>query len=329
MKFKLLTLFIGLFIVENNYGQYTDVINSNRPGNSMSAFSVGKTIIQGETGLNYINEQHQLLDYTVKGFATDFTIRYGFYKEELEGLININYQNDNYSSEYFDVHRNTIKTTTIGLKYLFFDPDKNYEKPVDFKSWKANHKYSWHQLIPALSGFVGFNYNTGINSFFRGDEPIKKLTPKALLITQNQLPRAWVFVTNFFLDQIGSPYHSMGYVVTLTKGFNDQWSGFIENKGIKGTYYSDGIFTAGAAYLFAKNFQLDASISHNYKNTPKILNAGIGFSWRFDDNYEDVLLRFPKKEDKKKDKSKKNKSVKEKDKEKAKKRLDEFQVEKP
>jgi len=74
---------------------------------------------------------------------------------------------------------------------------------------------------------------------------------------------------------------------------------------------------------------LDASISHNYKNTPKILNAGNGFSWRFDDNYEDVLLRFPKKDDKKKDKSKKNKSIKGKDKEKAKKRLDEFQVEKP
>jgi len=36
------------------------------------------------------------------------------------------------------------------------------------------------------------------------------------------------------------------------------------------------------------------------------LYAGIGFSWRYDENYDQVLLRAPK-QDKKKDKSKKRK----------------------
>ena len=109
---------------------------------------------------------------------------------------------------------------------------------------------------------------------------------------------------------------SKGYVVTLTKGFNDNWSGFVENKGIKNEYYSDGIFTAGAAYLVSNSLQLDASVSRNYKDTPKLLFVGLGASWRFDSNYDEVLYRTPKKE-KKKDKSKKSK-----EKEKTKKRLD-------
>lgn len=288
----------------------------------MSAFSVGKTVIQIESGLNYINEKHNLLDYKTKGYTSDVTARYGFFKEELEAILSINYQNDIYTSEIIDIHRKGIKTITLGGKYMFYDPEKNYEKPLNMYSWKANHKYNWHQLIPALSGFVGFNINTGSNLFFRGDEPLKKLTPKAMLITQNQLPNSWVLTTNIYADQAFSPYKSYGYVVTLTKGFNDKWSGFLENRGFKGTYYSDGIFTTGAAFLFAKNFQLDASISRNYKDTPKLLYAGIGFSWRYDENYNEVLLRFLKKDDKKKNKSKKDKG-KDKNKEKTKKRLDE------
>jgi hypothetical protein len=36
-------ILMGLFSFSNINAQYTDVINSNRPGKSMSAFSVGKT----------------------------------------------------------------------------------------------------------------------------------------------------------------------------------------------------------------------------------------------------------------------------------------------
>jgi hypothetical protein len=43
----LLTL---LLIPLLNFAQYTDQINSNRPGETMSAFSVGKSVIQLETG---------------------------------------------------------------------------------------------------------------------------------------------------------------------------------------------------------------------------------------------------------------------------------------
>jgi hypothetical protein len=320
MKLKLLAFFICLFLAENNYAQHTDVINSNRPGESMSAFSVGKTVIQIESGMKHTKEKHDILDYNASGYAVDFNTRYGFFREQLEAILEIDYQNDTYISEDLTKRRKGIKATTLGLKYLIFDPFKNYEEPVDLYSWKANHRFKWHQFIPVVSGYAGMNLNFSSNPFLYNNQSLSRLSPKVMAITQNIFPGAWVFVTNIFLDKIGTNNQSLGYVITLTKGFNDQWSGFIENKGIKGDYYADGVFSVGAAYLFNSNLQMDASFSQNYKYTPSLTYAGIGLSWRSDTNYKNVLIRAPKKE------KKKDKSTKGKNKEKAKKRLDEVQL---
>ena len=80
---KIKFYFIAGFLLTSlaNYGQYTDVINSNRPGESMSAFSVGKTVIQAEMGLFGIQEKHDLLRYEANGFGTDLSVRYGAFFE--------------------------------------------------------------------------------------------------------------------------------------------------------------------------------------------------------------------------------------------------------
>jgi hypothetical protein len=57
-----------------------------------------------------------------------------------------------------------LKQTVLGAKYLIYDPLKNYE---NIYSWKANHSFNWHQLIPAVS-FAGANFTMADNpySFF-------------------------------------------------------------------------------------------------------------------------------------------------------------------
>ena len=66
------------------FGQYTDMLNSNRPGGSQGAFSVGTGVLQFESGMSFGNEKHSLR-YTETGvFNWDYTIRYGFWKEALE-----------------------------------------------------------------------------------------------------------------------------------------------------------------------------------------------------------------------------------------------------
>lgn len=62
----------SLFLLPTvQYGQHTDEINSNRPGESMSAFAVGKTVIQAEAGVFGITEDHNLSRYNANGFGMD------------------------------------------------------------------------------------------------------------------------------------------------------------------------------------------------------------------------------------------------------------------
>jgi hypothetical protein len=271
--------------------QYTDVINSNRPGKSMSAFSVGKTVIQAELGVYGVNEKHDLLEYQAKGMGSDLNLRYGAFLEQLEFNVDLQYQNDHYESYSENYNRKAFKQSTIGAKYLIYDPNKNYEAKVNQLSWNANHRFKFRTLIPAIGIYAGMNLNLSNNEFSFSSDP--KISPKAMLITQNQLGRS-VFVTNLIADKIGTEFPSYGYIATLTHGFTPEWIGFIETQGYISNFYADNVLRGGAAYLIQENIQIDANFGVNFKNTPAIVMVGIGISWRFDENYSDILLRTSK-----------------------------------
>ena len=118
-------------------------------------------------------------------------------------------------------------------------------------------------------------------------------------------------------------YPSLGSVTTLTRGFNVRWSGFLEMQAIKSDYYADNILRIGAAFLVRENIQIDGSLSKNIKDTPSLVMASFGVSWRFDQNYERSLLRDTHAIDDKKSKDKKDKKNK-----KGNKRKDEIELEK-
>ncbi len=297
--------------------QFTDDINSNRPGRSMMAFSVGKSVFQTETGINYVNENHNTLDYKASGFMAEFDLRWGLFFEQLELIGEFQYQNDSYTSNIIDKNRSALKKTLFGAKYLVYDPFKNYEEKPNLYSWKANHRFKWRQMIPAVAVYGGVNLNFSDNPFNFAPVDIEepKISPKAMLIAQNHFGSRWVLVTNIAYNKIGTDFASIDYILTLTRGFNKQWSGFIENQGFMGDYYSDGVFRMGAAYLFNKDMQIDASIGKNLKGTPNLFTGGIGFSWRFTKNYKEVKIE-------KDNGSKMDKKMKKKGEKEAKKRKD-------
>ena len=305
-------LIVGFLLISTTqYAQYTDVINSNRPGESMSAFSVGKTVFQAEAGMSGFHENHSLLGYDIKGVNTDLSLRYGAFFDQFEMILDLQYQYDWYKSPTVQDTRGGLKQTTIGAKYLVYDPFKNAkdDKP-NLYSWKANHsaKFSFKDLIPAVAVYAGVNVQIGNNPFtFPGD---KKISPKAMLITQHHFGTKWVFVNNIIIDKFMTDYPSLGLVTTLTRGFNVRWSGFLEMQAIKSDYYADNILRIGAAFLVRENIQIDASISKNIKDTPSLVMGGFGVSWRFDQNYERSLLRDTHAIDAKKSKDKKDKKAK-------------------
>ncbi|MFN3908000.1 MAG: transporter [Flavobacterium sp.] len=298
------------FFVLSFHAQHTDIINSNRPGESMTAFSVGKNVSQIESGIYGISEKHQLLQYDAKGLGIDLAIRYGLFLEQLEFIGNIQYQLDKYNSPITKEDRSAIKYAVIGAKYLVYDPYKYYEEKVNIYSWKANQKFKWRQLIPIVAVYAGANLNFTNNPFYALPVEESNVSAKAMLVTQNHFGQRWVLVTNTFMDKIGSETQNFGYLITLTHAFNQKFSGFLENKGIMGDFYSDQILTTGLAYLMGTNMQVDISVSKNFKNTPDILYGGVGFSIRFDKKHKPVVLlgpdksQKPGKEDKKKKKEK-------------------------
>lgn len=290
-KIKILLMVAIAMFPSIHYSQHTDQINSNRPGETMSAFAVGKSVIQIETGVYGIKQNHSLLNYDANGFGVDATLRWGLFMEKLELIADIQYQNEKYTTLFNSSKRADFKQTVLGAKYLIYDPFKNYEKKVNIYSWKANKAFNWRQLVPAVSVFAGANFTMADNPYSFSSE--SSISPKIILITQNHLGDSrWVFVTNIIADYVTTDFPSYGYVLTLTRGFNDKWSGFLENQGFKSDFYSDAIVRGGAAYLLNKDMQIDASIATSLKDTPSALYGGIGFSWRYDANYQEVRINI-------------------------------------
>ncbi|TDU39945.1 outer membrane putative beta-barrel porin/alpha-amylase [Gelidibacter sediminis] len=267
------------------FAQYTEVINSNRPGVSQSAFSVGTNVLQFEAGPYLIKEEHTPLKYEVSGFGADFAARFGLLFEELELNIQGTYQNDtqtyNSSSIPQEFDRGNFKTLAIGAKYMIYDPyRKAGEEKPNLYSWKANRKFKWKSLIPAVAIYAGANYDTKDNPYTAPG--IEGFSPKVAIISQNNFSGGWVFVINLVKDRIGTDQSDFQYIFTLTHSFNPQWAIFTEAQGIKSDFYADNLFRFGGAYLWNKNFQLDTALTFNTKDTPSVLGVNFGMSYRFD-----------------------------------------------
>ncbi|WP_417866258.1 transporter [Xanthomarina gelatinilytica] len=268
----------------NGYSQYTEVINSNRPGVSQSAFSVGTNVVQFEAGPYMLNEKHQLLDREDKSFGADFAVRYGLLWPQLELNLEGTFQSTKRS------YTNTVpnedsfsnfKNLTLGAKYLVYDPFKNSEeeKP-NLYSWKANHSFKWKYLIPAVAVYVGANYDTADNPFTASG--VEGFSPKIMVSTQNNFSGGWVFVMNFIKDRIGTDQSDFSFILTLTKSVTDQLAVFAESENISSDFYADNLIRFGGAYLWTRNFQIDAAATFNTKDTPSVFGVALGASYRLD-----------------------------------------------
>ena len=281
---RLLVFFLLSFLLKINlgYSQFTDIINSNRPGTSSGAFSVGKNILQLENGFYFTNEKHQLLNYDIEGYGTEFKIRYGFLYEKLEVIISGNYQSDNLSDNRYNpannVNRKNFKKFKIGAKYLIYDPKKGITEKPNVYSYFADKKFKWKNLIPAISVYGGLNIDSKNNPFISSN--VSGISPSLAIFTQSNFTNRSVITTNVIFERIGSNQNDFEYIISLTHAFNESFIGFIETHGIKSDFYADNKLGFGVAYLFNDNLQLDLGTILNFKDTPKIFQMSLGVSYR-------------------------------------------------
>lgn len=283
-----------LFPLSQVSAQYTEVINTNRPGVSQGAFAVGRDVIQLETGFSYGKEEHRLLNTKTTGWGIDYSLRYGLLWEQLEISIMGEYHAEKIIDTYRNLNREreiaNFRSNTFGAKYLVYDPSvKRDLRGPNLYSWKANNKFQWSDLIPAISVFAGVNIDFGEDNPYLplGDD---KVSPKFILATQNNFKGGFVFVTNIIVDRVTTSFPSYSYIVTLTHATSDRFSIFVENQGIKSDFYADQLIRGGAAALITSDFQVDLSLSYSLKDTPSMIYGRVGLAYRFDLHSEDDYI---------------------------------------
>ena len=299
MKIFLSTCLLFLVILTSK-AQYTETINSNRPGLSYSAFGVGNQVVQLETGLSFGNRNHALRLADANLFGVDYALRYGLNLDRLEIILDGRFLNQTETilvgGRYQDYTSANFERNTIGAKFLLYDPwiKREQDGPV-LTSYKANNTFHWFHLIPAVSVYAGANIAIGKESpFMPPDTP--NISPRLGLITQHNYKR-WGFVSNFIYDRFTTDFPQFAGIFTLTHTISRDVSAFAEFQTLIDDFYSDELFRFGGAYLVNRNLQLDAFGLINFKDTPQRWQIGAGISYRIDEFHKEEYI-FKSKEQK-------------------------------
>ena len=226
--FSFFLMLTGIF----SFSQYTEIINSNRPGSSHGAFAVGVNVLQFESAVSGQTLKHSNLNNSeIQSLNFNYLFRYGFLNEKLEvfldgNIITRNILDNNYLNNYStNISETLIGKQTLGFKYLFLDPFKNKKwHGENVYSWNANRKIRLVDFIPAISVIAGssFNFDNRVqyddlfyklklplhpdllndnimrrNNFYY---PEQTISPFVGIATQHHFKGRWVVVNNFFYE---------------------------------------------------------------------------------------------------------------------------------
>lgn len=275
-------IFITSTLIAN--AQFTETINSNRPGQSQGAFAVGTGVYQLEAGGFYGNDTHELRQTDTDLYGANYMIRAGLLTDILELSIKGRYQVEEtmiyQGGQNRTYERKNFPFNTIGAKVLLYDPNKNGDnrREINIRSWDANQKFDWKRLIPAVSLYGGANVTIQDENPYRF-EGESKYTPQVTLITQHNWGR-FVWVMNFTAEKFTETYDNYEFIGTLTHAFNPKFAIFGEYQAIIGDLYADDIFRAGGAYLITDYLQVDVAGLANVKDTPSRWQVQAGLSVR-------------------------------------------------
>ena len=285
---------IALLTLSIAHAQYTDIINSNRPGASVGAYSVGKGVFQVETGLGYFNNNYKtgVISVEQSNKIGQLFLRYGFLSERLEINADLGYTQNKTTisggiiggASTFEVKGFNINT--VGLKYMLFQAKT--ERETNLRSWKANQRINWKEFIPTVS--LSAQMHTDLVG-----EPFKtnEMQFKAGLLLQNNFSSGLVFAGNIFADNVSDPNKRyFNYIAALTYAITKKFSVFGEYDGRMYKLQPKENWGAfGLAYLFSKDLQVDIDARKLFSPDNNAYYINLGFSWRADMHKESYKIK--------------------------------------
>lgn len=296
-KIGVFLFLIGCFHMGS--AQYTEIINSKRPGFSDSPFSVGTNVYQVEAGLfykdigNYLFKDPELQianRYSSQTFGTDVSIRVGKFLDKLELDLDMAfvYESRDYSQpEVINISKLGLSKLTIGAKYLVYMP--TYEdKSKEIRSWKKRNSFDKKRLIPAVGIYAGLNTNF-LTELYKNPDGI---SPRFAVFTQNNLSGKLIVLTNLIADNMFTAYTEYSFIATTTYSLSAKVSVFGEGQVFqRKDVPNDYQFGIGGAYLLNKDMQVDGSARFiNDERGDHTFLVGMGFSWRLDKHEDQFKL---------------------------------------
>jgi hypothetical protein len=284
----IISFFIGSVMV---FAQYTEVINSNKPGFSESPYSVGKGVYQFESNIFLRNTSINTTFSKPQSLGIDMLFRTSFFLDKLELNAQLTYQKDKIAfkniitSHYFT---SGLSRMTIGAKYLVYQQTYK-DKSKEIRSWKRRNAFDITRLIPSVAVYLGMN-----TDFVNDIHKTGSITPKVGVLLQQNLTQDFNVITNFYYDNIGTDFAQYSYIITLTQSFSNRWSAFFENQMVIQKYQNNINLGAGLAYLYNRNLQLNTSARLIFEGKTQGYYAGLGVSYRID-KHQDPFIEIDNK----------------------------------
>lgn len=233
-----------LIVAFTSNAQFQENIDSGRPGNSFSVFTVGKNVFQIESGLDFYNEGNQF-------FSNSF-FRYGI-TESIElnsGLLyNFTSGSEGVSSYY------------AGAKFHFFEGDN---------------------MLPSTAFQIGVgipkdaNDESFVNALFIMNFPFSERLSTTFNFGAN------MDFKSSMVNNISQLFYEGVYALNFSYALTNKWTTFVETYGTIDKFSNPKIkmnLNAGFSYLLNNNFLLDTLVSHGI-NTDNKLMVSVGFSYR-------------------------------------------------
>ena len=233
--------------------QYQETIQSGRPGKNIGGLTLGKQVVQLQTGytFNQVGEGRSATDI----HSNTTVLRFGLLEKiELSGLIR--WRQDQIDS---DVRRDGISNSQIGGRINL----------IENQGW-----------LPTI-GIQGRALLTAQSKPFRR----KNTGSRFILATGNRIDDKLSLVTNWGLGWSGNDNEQEPvyfYNVVLPYHITDKLGTFLEMYGNLNDFTAN--FDGGFSYLISNDFQLDASAGWQGQNgiANWFVDAGISFriDWR-------------------------------------------------
>jgi hypothetical protein len=239
------------------FGQFNETIVSDRPGQTNSPYTVGKMVLQLQTGPQFDGSNHD--EINGRSFSFPAFIRFGI-TEKIELQTLWNYQSTK-------VMMTDFETTLAGLNGAHFGVRFNILEETD--------------NAPAF-GFEVL-YNTKLRS---GDFETAHASVGLNAMASKALSDRFSLNTN-----LGTRFDGEGirlnifYTLNLVYVVNDKLSAFFENYGNLNESTFDTYFDFGGAYLINTNLQLDlyGGFGYNYSTFSYLIAGGVSYRivrWR-------------------------------------------------